>query len=158
MKVSLRVTKGHHAGKVVAVNRQRFLIGRNRHSHLQVTSSKVSVHHCAIMTRPGRVWIHDLGSTNGTYVNERKIVDDQDLNHGDQLQIGPLVVEVQIEAVQTEEERSAKSISDSQAAEILLKTSTADKLVGLDDDSEYESTVLNYPMEARKAEKKKKDV
>ena len=157
MKVSLRVTEGNHAGKVVAVNKPRFLIGRNRRSHLQVTSSKVSVHHCFIMKRPGRVWVHDLGSTNGTYVNDEKIVDDRDLNSGDRLQIGPLVVAVEIEAEASDEESSDKKFSDSQAADLLLKTSASDKLIGLDEDSDYESTVLNYPMEVRKSQKKKKD-
>lgn len=148
-KVSLRVNKGHHAGTIVAVHKSRFLIGRHRKCHLQVTSPKISVHHTAILLRPDGVWVHDLGSTNGTYVNGVKISDDHPLKHVDQLRMGPLCVEVQIESVQTDDPSSVheKQFSETEAAKLLLKNPAAEMFVGLHD-SDYDSTVLNFPLEA----------
>ena len=38
--------------------------------------------------------LHDLGSTNGTYVNGRRVSSPLDLNRGDAVQIGKTVLEV----------------------------------------------------------------
>lgn len=50
-----------------------FLIGRDSECNLTLSSKEVSRHHAQIEGRAGRLWVKDLGSTNGTFVNRRKI-------------------------------------------------------------------------------------
>jgi pSer/pThr/pTyr-binding forkhead associated (FHA) protein len=57
----------------------------------------VSRRHARILTRDGSLVIEDLGSINGTLVNGKRLVPylPEPLHHGDQLQIGKLMMVVQ---------------------------------------------------------------
>jgi hypothetical protein len=54
----------------------------------------VSQVHARVFRRDGRVWIEDLGSTNGTYVNEARVGPPVVLEVGDRVQIGQTVLEL----------------------------------------------------------------
>jgi len=55
------------------VIKDRFLIGRGKHCDLIINSGKVSREH-AVITREGNTWyIEDLGSSNGTWFDKRRI-------------------------------------------------------------------------------------
>ena len=45
--------------------------------------------------REGQVVLHDLGSTNGTYVNGRRVTVPTPLSKGDAVQVGKTIMEVQ---------------------------------------------------------------
>jgi anti-anti-sigma regulatory factor len=49
------------------------------------------------MLREGKVYVRDLGSTNGTYLNEERVRGELELHHGDALRIGPLDFDVEFE-------------------------------------------------------------
>ena len=53
--------------------KRRVLIGRGEDCDIQLTSDRVSRHHCEAVFRDGHFELHDLGSTNGTYLNGRRI-------------------------------------------------------------------------------------
>jgi len=50
--------------------------------------------HARVFRRDGRLWVEDLGSTNGTYLNAKPINAPVALRRGDRLQIGRTVLEV----------------------------------------------------------------
>ncbi len=54
----------------------------------------VSQVHARVFRRDGRVWVEDLGSTNGTYVNDARIGPPVALNVGDRVQVGQTVLEL----------------------------------------------------------------
>lgn len=54
----------------------------------------VSQLHARVYRRDGRILLEDLGSTNGTYVNDRKVTGAVTLGPGDQLTIGRTTLEV----------------------------------------------------------------
>ena len=55
------------------VQKDRFLIGRGKHCDLVINSGKVSREHAAIV-REGDAWfIEDLGSSNGTWFEKRRL-------------------------------------------------------------------------------------
>ena len=54
----------------------------------------VSQLHARIYRRDGRLWLEDLKSTNGTYVNAKKVSAPVALRRGDRVQVGRTVLEV----------------------------------------------------------------
>src|SRR5258708_32911815 len=99
MKLSLLVlTAGTMQGKTIPIALSQFLIGRDRQCHLRPASPLVSNRHCALLLRSGKAHVRDLGSTNGTYVNNRRVASEVQLSDLDQLQVGPVAFQVRIEA------------------------------------------------------------
>ncbi len=65
------------------------IVGRLRGVGLRVEDPKVSRRHCCIERRGGRYVVVDLGSTNGTVFNGRRIAGGKKtLRHGDIIQVG----------------------------------------------------------------------
>jgi len=68
------------------VVKDRFVIGRGKHCDLVINSGKVSREHAAIV-REGQAWfIEDLGSSNGTWFDARRITRRQ-IHDGDEYYI-----------------------------------------------------------------------
>jgi hypothetical protein len=63
-------------------------IGRDSDNQVVVRDGAVSGRHCALFFREGRWWIEDLGSTNGTWVNDRQTGGPLALESGDLVQVG----------------------------------------------------------------------
>lgn len=61
--------------------------GRNTEAAVFLDDITVSRHHAAFRVEGGRLFLEDLGSTNGTYVNGR-LADAVELNPGDEVIIG----------------------------------------------------------------------
>jgi pSer/pThr/pTyr-binding forkhead associated (FHA) protein len=56
--------------------------------------SHASQLHARIFRKDGRLWLEDLGSTNGTYLNAKAVTSPVALRRGDRIQIGRTVLEV----------------------------------------------------------------
>lgn len=98
MKVSLVVADGVHQGKVIPIKVAQFIIGRDPKCHLRPSSPSISKQHCVFFVTGDKVVLRDLGSTNGTFVNEQPLQGGQiELHNGDQLKIGPLAFTMGIE-------------------------------------------------------------
>jgi len=65
----------------------RLVIGRTPDNDLQIDSKFISRHHCQIVTQPDACLIEDLNSTNGIYVQSKR-VRRYNLNDGDVVQVG----------------------------------------------------------------------
>jgi len=98
MDVKLHLTKGNPKGKTVDVPAGILKVGRAEDSDLIIASTRVSRHHCEIANDQGRLVIRDNGSANGTFVNRRKI-QEQVLQPGDEVRVGPLTFIVEIDGV-----------------------------------------------------------
>ena len=90
MITKLVVASGKHAGKVISVRRNRFLIGRAEECDIRPLSEQVSRRHCVLHIGPAEVWAEDLGSRNGTYVNGGKISGRVRVADGDVIRVGSL--------------------------------------------------------------------
>jgi pSer/pThr/pTyr-binding forkhead associated (FHA) protein len=64
---------------------------------LRPASPLVSNRHCALLVRGGKAFVRDLGSTNGTYVNNQRLTEEIPLHDRDQLQVGPVAFQVRLE-------------------------------------------------------------
>lgn len=74
-------------GEAIAL-RGSTTIGREVGNDLVLDEETVSSWHAQVHLRAGRWWIEDLGSTNGTLVNESKVHGTQVLRPGDVIQVG----------------------------------------------------------------------
>jgi diguanylate cyclase (GGDEF)-like protein len=79
---------GQDLGRRIALTGGIFEIGRSTKCDLCIDQDSVSRHHARVArSRDGRYSVADLGSTNGTYVND-VAVSEHVLRDGDQLKIG----------------------------------------------------------------------
>src|SRR5215467_3543026 len=78
--------------KEVPLAQHAATIGRLPDNTLQIDNLAVSGHHAKISFNDGRYVLEDLGSLNGTYVNNKR-VGQATLIHGDQVLIGKHVLE-----------------------------------------------------------------
>lgn len=90
----LKVVGGKQDGKLIPLNTKKFLIGREQDCHLRPGSESVSRHHCAITIDDYTVRVRDLGSSNGTSINGKRIIGVHEANPGDTLRIGNLDFEI----------------------------------------------------------------
>lgn len=90
MELKLVVLAGAKVGLEIPLKKEMFLIGRAAECALRAGSEAISRRHCAITRTDGGWIVRDLGSRNGTYVNEQKITEAVPLAAGDELSVGPL--------------------------------------------------------------------
>ena len=70
-------------------------IGRVAGNDIVLPKGNVSKRHCRIWVEGGRFMVEDLKSTNGTYVNGRKIAETVQVFGGDKVYIGDFVVKLE---------------------------------------------------------------
>src|ERR1700738_1653838 len=71
-------------------------VGRVQGNDLMLPKGNVSKHHARLLFRDGRFIVTDLKSTNGTYVNGRKIAQATIVREGDKIYIGDFIVRVDL--------------------------------------------------------------
>ena len=105
MIIQLVIRNRGQAGKRVRVKEPIFVIGRDDGCQLRSRSHSVSAKHCVIVQRSGKVYVKDLASRNGTYVNDQPIGEGLStrLFHRDKLQVGKMSFRVHILDPQTKE-------------------------------------------------------
>lgn len=97
LKAKLLVVQGRPLGKYLVFAPGDYYFGRGEECHVRPNSGMVSRQHCLLRVKKSAVFLKDLGSRNGTLVNGVLIHQEQQLNPGDQIQIGPLVFELHLE-------------------------------------------------------------
>ena len=91
-------------------------IGRKDDCDIRIPLAVVSRHHAEVVFEDDSAVIKDLGAANGTFLNNRR-VEEEDLEPGDQIMIGPVVFIVLIDG----------SPSDDELVEIRTKVSASSK-------------------------------
>ena len=69
------------------------IIGRADKCHIVMDDTYVSQVHARIFSKGDTYMVEDLGSTNGTYLNRRRITSPAELQRGDRVKIGKTVME-----------------------------------------------------------------
>ena len=87
------ITEGPAKGKTLNLDGE-ITIGRSDKCNLVLDDTYVSQVHARVFARGESVMVEDLGSTNGTYVNRRRITAPAELQRGDQVKIGKTVLEM----------------------------------------------------------------
>ena len=78
---------GGRAGETFRIDGERIAIGRSPDAGIFLDDVTVSRNHALLVSRKDGLYIDDLGSLNGTYVNRSRI-ESRKLEDGDEIQIG----------------------------------------------------------------------
>jgi pSer/pThr/pTyr-binding forkhead associated (FHA) protein len=79
------------------VSDKQTILGRRQDCQLRIPTKDVSRQHCALLlTEDRKIVAKDLGSSNGTFVNGKRIAE-RELSAGDRLRLGPVTFIVQID-------------------------------------------------------------
>ncbi|HKQ77287.1 MAG TPA: FHA domain-containing protein [Blastocatellia bacterium] len=89
------VVKGLEESVTQTFGEDRITIGRRADNHIAIDEDNISRLHVSIERRGGQYFIRDLGSANGTYLNERR-TDIAQLADGDRLRIGGYLIAVSL--------------------------------------------------------------
>jgi len=97
MDVKLVVFRANGQRKDFSLADGTTVIGRSLNCDLRVPLESVSRRHCELSISPEGMRVTDMGSSNGTYVNNERIDGEVELSAGDRLTVGPIVFTVQID-------------------------------------------------------------
>src|SRR4029077_4966232 len=83
-RLILQTAEGQQAIDLRPVNS----LGRHPNNSIQLLDKIVSKEHCIIELRTDRWVLRDLGSLNGTFVNNERVKGEAPLKHGDEIALG----------------------------------------------------------------------
>jgi pSer/pThr/pTyr-binding forkhead associated (FHA) protein len=139
MDVKLVMFKSNGQRKDIAVAKKLIVIGRGENCDVQIPLENVSRRHCEISFTGQEVKVKDLASSNGTYVNNKR-VNETALKAGDRLVVGPVVFTVQIDgrpgAIKPQKTRGerGKDVKSAGADEVVeLEADVIDNTSGSED-------------------------
>jgi len=110
-KLTITITDGAQRGEKLDFVKDLVLVGRSRRSDVMLNDSSVSAEHCRILSKEDVVEIEDLGSKNGTFLNQIP-VQRSVLKSGDRVQVGRTEFELRLEPL-TEKNRLSSAIYQS---------------------------------------------
>src|SRR5512135_775122 len=90
----LVIVLGKPLGKRFVLNSKTMVIGRGSECQIPILDSSLSRAHAQVLKKEsGRFYVSDLGSTNGTYLNEQKLTSSRavEVKNGDLLKMGNLI-------------------------------------------------------------------
>jgi pilus assembly protein CpaF len=92
--LTLSLTEKGGSTNELSFDKDEVSVGRVRGNDIVLPKGNVSKHHCRLMVRNGELFVEDLHSTNGTYVNGRKIAEPVPVSTTDKVFIGDFIIRV----------------------------------------------------------------
>lgn len=85
-------------GSTFVLDRGALVLGRQEDCDFVIDDPLLSRHHCRVTAdERGDFWLEDLGSTNATFLNARKLQDRTRLQYGDRIVIGGTILRFYLE-------------------------------------------------------------
>lgn len=86
-RLSLAITEGPDAARVFRIDKPRVTIGR-KDADIEIDDRESSRNHVALEVRDGHFFLEDLGSSNGTYVEGRRIEEETEIYDKSEFRVG----------------------------------------------------------------------
>jgi predicted component of type VI protein secretion system len=90
---------GTSAGRSIEVDRE-LILGRTD-GDVIIADPRVSRRHAVVRAEGSRVVVEDLGSANGTWLNEQRVEEPRILSPGDRIRVGNTSLEIRLDPVRT---------------------------------------------------------
>lgn len=85
MTWKIQAITGEYAGQEISIDRD-MLVGRHQEADVLLQSAEVSRKHAVLLLKEQALWVQDLNSSNGTFVNDLRIETESPLQEGDIVQ------------------------------------------------------------------------
>jgi hypothetical protein len=79
---------GHDPGMIYDLDGEALVLGRGERAAIRLQDPFASAQHARVYEQGGALIVEDLGSTNGTYLNEELLETPRPLHPGDRVRIG----------------------------------------------------------------------
>ena len=86
----LVILTGRHRGARLNLPEKTVVVGRDEGCGVRLNTSEVSRQHCTLCVAGDEIRVKDLGSSNGTFINDQEVTGESVLKPGDVLRIGPM--------------------------------------------------------------------
>src|SRR5277367_144275 len=90
MNVRLVLFKEDGQRRDLEVKRESVVFGRSGDCDFQIPLAVIPRRHCKLSQKGGKLFVKDLGSSNGTFLNNKRILQ-AEVKAGDRLTIGPVI-------------------------------------------------------------------
>jgi pSer/pThr/pTyr-binding forkhead associated (FHA) protein len=89
MTWKIQAISGDLTGQDIVVDRD-LLVGRHQNADVVLQAAEISRKHAALLLKDNTLWVQDLASSNGTFVNDERITDEKQLQDQDIVQFASL--------------------------------------------------------------------
>ncbi len=114
-------------GRACELHTDRTTIGRVEDNTFQIADASVSSHHCEVHLRGSDIFIRDLNSTNGSFINGNKIVESL-LKPGETLRLGQVELKLEAEGTATSASPAAPAKKQVDATMLMPRGVSLDEL------------------------------
>ena len=126
MTWKIEAISGDLTGQEISIDRD-MLIGRHQSADIALQAAEISRKHAAFLIKEDALWVQDLGSSNGTFVNDVRIAEETRLKEGDLVQFASLKFSVLAPAVQIAIQPELAATADQIIADV-AEPSVAEKM------------------------------
>lgn len=145
LKVSIDIIEGPDKEKSLELSDKEVVIGRSK-ADLRISDKKVSGRHCKIYAEDDKVYLEDLGSTNGTFLGSKKVSKRIELKNLDVVTIG--LTRIRLSIVEALEDFKANNSAEAPLDSKEASTETSAPKIPEDselppDDAEYRTTGIH---------------
>jgi sigma-B regulation protein RsbU (phosphoserine phosphatase) len=138
----LRIAEGPHTGDVFHLNRESAVLGRDPECDIVFYSGSVSRQHAKILRIDEGFFIEDLQSRNGTYVNNNRIRQREQLSDQDRITLCDVVLVYNDERKPATSDRGTAVLSKTISGHGMAPIGTAEAVLVDDEPDEGNSTVM----------------
>jgi pSer/pThr/pTyr-binding forkhead associated (FHA) protein len=126
MTWKIEAISGDLTGQEISIDRD-MLIGRHQSADIALQAAEISRKHAAFLIKEDALWVQDLGSSNGTFVNDVRIAEETRLKEGDLVQFASLKFSVLAPAVEIAIQPELAATADQIIADV-AEPSVAEKM------------------------------
>jgi predicted component of type VI protein secretion system len=95
-EIFLYAEHGPGTGQLLPVGEGALILGRSSSCDLRLPHASISRRHARLTRRGERLFLEDLGSQNGTFLDDERLAGPRELQVGQRIHIGPAVLRIRI--------------------------------------------------------------
>ena len=140
MTWKIQAITGDLTGQEITIERD-LLVGRHQTADLILQAAEISRKHAAFLLKEQALWVQDLGSSNGTFINDERVTTEQLLKDGDIVQFASIKFSVLQPAVKVELEPELVASVEESVEEIQPSAATQMNEQGMPELKERDASV-----------------